>query len=156
MILNFLQVEEIRQLPSEIPLTPETGSPVATAVVIQQQRVSPVEEVQFKAKSVDRSLFDDSDSSDSELFKTKIPDTSMSKTEAPMKKGGLKSNAKINSSLLGSESDDSVFNSQAAIPTPIKITTPSFLLADSDDDGKDKGEIIFNIKKCFFCKLFFL
>ncbi len=139
-----MQVEEIRQLPNEIPLTPETDSPVATAVVIQQQIVSPVEEVTFKAKPVDRSLFDDSDSSDSELFKTKMPDTT-SKTEAPMKKGGLKSNAKINSSLLGSESDDSVFNSEAAIPTPTKITTPSLLLADSDDDGNDKGEIIFNI-----------
>lgn len=85
-------------------------------------------------KPIDRSLFDDSDSSDGELFKVKVP-APLSEPQTSSKTGGQKSNAKINSSLLGSGSDDSVFSSQATIPTPKKIATPSFLLADSDDDG---------------------
>lgn len=99
---------------------------------------SPAGKLPPQIKALDQSLFDDSDSSDGELFKAKelvVP----SKSESVAKNGGLKSNAKINSSMLGSESDDSIYNSQAAISTPPKIntaaTTPSFLLADSDDDG---------------------
>jgi hypothetical protein len=92
--------------------------------------------VESETKPANRSLFDDSDSSDGgELFKTSASGT-LSKAEAPLRKGGLLSNAKINSTLMGSGTDDSVLSSQSSIPTPKKVTTPSFLLADSDDDGK--------------------
>jgi hypothetical protein len=91
--------------------------------------------VESETKPANRSLFDDSDSSDGELFKTNASGT-LSKAEAPLRKGGLISNAKINSTLMGSGTDDSVLSSQSSIPTPKKVTTPSFLLADSDDDGK--------------------
>lgn len=124
---------------------------VTQAEVISQ----PSEEVLVpsQTKPVDRSLFDDSDSSDGEIFKTKVTGVS-TKTEAPPKIGGTKSNAKINSSLLGSESDDSIFSSQAAIVTPKKVTTPSFLLADSDDDGKQIH--IFQVNsKSYYISFFF-
>ena len=127
---------------------------MTTLVVSQQSEVANllVEEAPFKSKPVDRPLFDDSDSSDGELFKTKLPDT-VFPTEGPVKKGGLKSNAKINSSLLGSESDDSIFSSQAAIPTPKKTAAPSFLLADSDDDGKNN---LFSFQIHFIINFLFL
>lgn len=77
-------------------------------------------------------LFADSDSSDDELFKPK-------KVEAPKAAAPLPSdkkvNAKINSSALGTDSDESVLNSHS-IPTPKKPVTSNPLLADSDSDGK--------------------
>ena len=94
-----------------------------------------------ESKPANRSLFDDSDSSDGELFKTKASGT-LSKAAAPLRKGGLKSNAKINSSLIVG-SDESFLSNQSTIPSPKNVTTPSFLLAGSDDDGKLLKIILF-------------
>lgn len=137
---EFPQVEEAHQSPTETTSIPTVVNQVVSEPLpVSEQTKKPtailVDEVPSQLKPAERSLFDDSDSSDGELFKIKTPANKLSKTEAPVKSGGLKSNAKINSSLLGSGSDDSsVFSShQVGIPTP-KTTTPSFLLADSDDD----------------------
>lgn len=134
-------MEEAHQSPTETTSIPTVVNQVVSEPLpVSEQTKKPtailVDEVPSQLKPAERSLFDDSDSSDGELFKIKTPANKLSKTEAPVKSGGLKSNAKINSSLLGSGSDDSsVFSShQVGIPTP-KTTTPSFLLADSDDDG---------------------
>lgn len=138
MIRFLLKVEEADQSPMEpIPIVNQVVSePLPASEPSQKPTATLVDEVPSQSKFAKLSLFDDSDSSDGELFKIKTPADKLAKMEAPLKSGGLKSNAKINSSLLGSGSDDSsVFSShQAGIPTP-KITTPSFLLADSDDDG---------------------
>lgn len=111
-----------------------TAPASVTNVPDRQVTSSPPEVLPSQTKVSDKSLFDDSDSSDGELFKPKGLVVSSTR-ESVLKNRGLKANAKINSSLLGSESDDSILNSQAAIPTPPKINTPSFLLEDSDDDG---------------------
>ncbi|XP_057379211.1 WASH complex subunit 2-like [Daphnia carinata] len=134
------QVEEAHQSPLETTsistvVNQVVSEPLPASEPPKKPTTIVVDEMHSQLKPAERSLFDDSDSSDGELFKVKTPANKLSKTEAPVKSGGLKSNAKINSSLLGSGSDDSsVFSShQVTIPTP-KITTPSFLLADSDDD----------------------
>ncbi|KAI9551385.1 hypothetical protein GHT06_021718 [Daphnia sinensis] len=134
------EVEEAHQSPTETTPIPNVVNQVVSESLPASEppkktNTMLVDEVPSQLKAAERSLFDDSDSSDGELFKIKTPVNKLSKTEAPVKSGGLKSNAKINSSLLGSGSDDSsVFSShQVGIPTP-KTTTPSFLLADSDDD----------------------
>lgn len=109
----------------------------------------------IKKSNVDaKKLFDDSDSSEGELFKPlpaikRIENSANLESEAestsPRKPGGLISNVKINSSILsssgvggGSDSDDGLFgNSQATAPVPRKTVIPvTSLLADSDDDGK--------------------
>ncbi|EFX84681.1 hypothetical protein DAPPUDRAFT_238755 [Daphnia pulex] len=128
------QPEETIQLPKEttpVVVSPVVTPPLPSPLKLDKKEASLVNE--SETKPANRSLFDDSDSSDGELFKTNASGT-LSKAEAPLRKGGLKSNAKINSTLMGSGTDDSVLSSQSSIPTPKKVTTPSFLLADSDDD----------------------
>lgn len=136
LILFVLQIEETIQLPKEttpVVVNEVVSPPLPSPLKPNKKEASPV--LEGESKPANRSLFDDSDSSDGELFKTSASET-LSKAEAHLRKGGLRSNAKINSTLMGSGTDDSVLSNQSSIPTPKKVTTPSFLLADSDDDGE--------------------
>jgi hypothetical protein len=143
-LLFVLQAEEIHQPPKETSSVPRVVDLVVNPSLPSPLKTDKKEDslvVEGESKPANRSLFDDSDSSDGELFKTKASGT-LSKAAAPLKKGGLKSNAKINSSLIDG-SDESFLSNQSTIPSPKKVTTPSFLLAGSDDDGKLLKIILF-------------